>query len=533
MYNNYTPLQQRQLALQEYSNTQSTYLLVRASARSTALKATLTDQLHRKFRLVDRLGGELTASVDGVLLAAEDVELMSTALMYFAKALQDGADYAVCNAVFGFGGATALYQSQPLQAQNRCAVVSRTLLERCRAAAHDPENVPELLALAAQLCTRPTLIPQALLHYERGICAEDAFSAHGKRAFIMSHVLDMTGAPIVLVSAIPVLRSLGYEVVVLGPSDEGSLPLFLEAGAAVVTRRDCVTSSTLWELASSADFVLANTVVEAPAVRTLNGGFVPVLWWLHDAFAGYPFITHKIPKELADNVHIAAVGSHATAAMHSVRPKFKVEQLIYGLPDYARESFPRYDLSYAGGRPLFVTVGSMEMRKGQDIYCEAIRLLPPEVREKASFLFVGKASDRDVSAHVHALTEQFPHNVFYRKRLERPEIKSLMEQCTCIVCASRDDPMPTFVTEGLIFGKPSIVSEHTGTAGLITEGVDGFVYRNDDPVQLSKVLAHAIEHPDQLAAMKADCRKLYERYYTNEAYVSTLVRLIRELTESH
>ena len=142
MYNNYTPLQQRQLALQEYSNTQSTYLLVCAPARSTALKATLTDQLHRKFRLVDRLGGELTASVDGVLLAAEDVELMSTALMYFCKALQDGADYAVCNAVFGFGGATALYQSQPLQAQNRCAVVSRTLLERCRAAAHDPENVP-------------------------------------------------------------------------------------------------------------------------------------------------------------------------------------------------------------------------------------------------------------------------------------------------------------------------------------------------------------------------------------------------------
>ena len=149
MYNNYTPLQQRQLALQEYSNTQSTYLLVCASARSTALKATLTDQLHRKFRLVDRLDGELTASVDGVLLAAEDVELMSTALMFFAKALQNGADYAVCNAVFGFGGATALYQSQPLQAQNRCAVVSRTLLERCRAAAHDPENVPELLALAA------------------------------------------------------------------------------------------------------------------------------------------------------------------------------------------------------------------------------------------------------------------------------------------------------------------------------------------------------------------------------------------------
>ena len=271
MYNNYTPLQQRQLALQEYSNTQSTYLLVCAPARSTALKATLTDQLHRKFRLVDRLDGELTASVDGVLLAAEDVELMSTALMYFAKALQDGADYAVCNAVFGFGGATALYQSQPLQAQNRCAVVSRALLERCRAAAHDPENVPELLALAAQLCTRPTLIPQALLHYERGICAEDAFSAHGKRAFIMSHVLDMTGAPIVLVSAVPVLRSMGYEVLVLGPSDGGSLHLFLDAGASVIPRSSCRNVSDAWGMALCADFVIANTVVMARAVRAPSG----------------------------------------------------------------------------------------------------------------------------------------------------------------------------------------------------------------------------------------------------------------------
>ena len=76
-------------------------------------------------------------------------------------------------------------------------------------------------------------------------------------------------------------------------------------------------------------------------------------------------------------MHVCAVGSHATAAMHSVRPDFSIEQLIYGLPDYAQESFPPYDISYAGGRPLFVTVGSFEPRKGQDIFCNAIRLLSP------------------------------------------------------------------------------------------------------------------------------------------------------------
>lgn len=533
MYSSYSTLQRKQLTTQVYTDTQSTYLLVYAPRRHHALEHALENQLHRKFRLVDHLDGELTPSVEGVLLVSEDVECTSTTLTYFAAALRTGADLVVCDAVFGFDGATALYLSTQHLPGMRCALVSRELLDRCRAEARGKDSVTELLRLANQLACNCCRVPQALLHFRRELCGEDVFSATGKRAVVLSHELTMTGAPIVLVSAIPVLRSLGYEVVVLGPSDEGSLPLFLEAGAAVVTRRDCVTTSTLWELATSADFVLVNTVVEAPAVQTLNGSFVPVLWWLHDAFAGYPFIAHKIPRELADNVHICAVGSHATAAMHAVRPKFEVEQLIYGLPDYAKETFPPYDLRYAGGRPLFVTVGSMEVRKGQDIFCEAIRRLPPDIRAQASFLFVGKGADKDILARVTALTEDYPENVFYRKRLERPEIKSLMEQCTCVVCASRDDPMPTFVTEGLIFGKPSIVSEHTGTAGLITEGVDGFVYRNDDPDQLAKVLAYAITHTDQLAAMQADCRRLYEEYYTNESFVAKLTRLVEEATSGH
>ena len=108
-----------------------------------------------------------------------------------------------------------------------------------------------------------------------------------------------------------------------------------------------------------------------------------------------------------------------------------------------------------------------------------------------------------------------------------------MEQCTCLVCASRDDPMPTFVTEGLIFGKPSIVSEHTGTAGLITEGVDGFTYPDDDPEKLSSILEWAILHPEKLAAMRAGCRRLYEKHYSKQSFADTLTAAVKELTEGH
>ena len=533
MYSSYTTLQRVQLAKQEYLDTQEVFLGVYAPGRNAALKASLQDQLHRKFLLTDSLRPEALGSAVGVSLASAMLWLAgrggAAACRAMAEdALRSGADYVTSDAVFGYSGVTTLYHSQGFAACPGCALVSRELLRRCQAEARDPENPVELLTLAAKLRRSHVCLP--LAHYERDICAEDVWSAKGKRVFIMSHLLDMTGAPIVLVSAVPVLRSMGYEVVVLGPEDGGSMPLFLEAGATVITRKGCVQSPLLWGLALCADLVLANTVVEARAVRALSGARVPVLWWLHDAFAGSPHIAHQIPRELGENIRLYSVGSHAANAMHAVRPEFEIRPLIYGLPDYAAENFVRTDLGYNHGRPLFATVGSFERRKGHDIFCKAIRLLPPEVREKASFLFVGQAADKEMMDSVRTLTADYPGNVYYCKRLTRDEIKSLMEQCTGLVCASRDDPMPTFVTEGLIFGKPSIVSEHTGTAGLISEGRNGFVYHNDDPQQLAVLLEHAIEHPEELASMRTECRKMYEQYYSKEAFEQTLRAAVEDLT---
>ncbi len=82
-----------------------------------------------------RLEDELTPAVAGVLLVSEDVECTSTALTYFAAALREGADLAVCDAAFGFDGSTALYLSTRHLPGSSCALVSRALLDRCRAAA--------------------------------------------------------------------------------------------------------------------------------------------------------------------------------------------------------------------------------------------------------------------------------------------------------------------------------------------------------------------------------------------------------------
>ena len=196
MYSSYSTLQRKQLTKQVYTDTQSTYLLVYAPGRHQALEHALENQLHRKFRLVTELAPALTDSVEGVLLVSEDLECTSTALTYFAAALRTGADFVVCDAAFGFDGSTALYLSTQHIPCSRCAMVSRKLLDRVRAAARGRDSVTELLRLATAMAENCHRIPQSLLHFRRELCADDVFSADGKRALILSHELTMTGAPI-------------------------------------------------------------------------------------------------------------------------------------------------------------------------------------------------------------------------------------------------------------------------------------------------------------------------------------------------
>ena len=129
MITRYSTLQRKQLSKQVYTDTQSTYLLVYAPGRHKALQAALQNQLPRKFRLVTRLEDALPPDVAGVLLVSEDVERTPTALTYFAAALREGADLAVCDASFGVDGSTALYLSTRHLPGSRCALVSRALLD--------------------------------------------------------------------------------------------------------------------------------------------------------------------------------------------------------------------------------------------------------------------------------------------------------------------------------------------------------------------------------------------------------------------
>lgn len=526
MYQQYSRIQKKHLLTQRYTDTNQTRIGIFAPGRRVLLKNSLDAQLHRNFCLIPDAETAKSSRFDIIVVAADDGELMSTALMQYAMAINSETDFVFSDAVFGPKGKTLCVSENCIQIAAMSAELFLQALAQCAPAA----GASEILSAAASLSKQKKHIPLALISFRRQIGAGDVFPSDKKRALVLSHEFSMTGAPIVLVSAIPVLIQLGFQPVVLGPEWGNAAPLFAEAGATVLIDAAQLEDSALHSLALSSDLVIANTIVETDAVRSLSGAPVPVVWWLHDAFLGYPWVEPRFPETQARNVKLCAVGKHATAAMHSVRPSFVIDQLIYGLPDYANQ--PRADRVFKSDPDtlLFTTVGSLESRKGQDILAKAITMLSHRELQKAHFLFVGRVLENHIYDRVQKLVEQYPDNVSYIPNLSRPEIFALMDQCDCVICSSTDDPMPTFVTEAAMFGKPGIVSEHTGTAGLITHGTDGFVYHNDNPRELCSLLSEVIGNPECLSAMGPNCRKLYENNFTFEVFGKSLSRIVESCT---
>jgi glycosyltransferase involved in cell wall biosynthesis len=107
--------------------------------------------------------------------------------------------------------------------------------------------------------------------------------------------------------------------------------------------------------------------------------------------------------------------------------------------------------------------------------------------------------------------------------VERNKIVEFLHKCDCMVCASREDTMPIFITEAMMFHKVCICSENTGFASIINDGVNGFIFRNNSSDELCRKLTYYVENHALLDNMRAKSRDTYESNFTFDKFSKTLL----------
>lgn len=344
---------------------------------------------------------------------------------------------------------------------------------------------------------------------------------------LVSHDLSLTGAPIALEQFALHLRKTGKQPVFLSSVD-GNLREDLRRNAIpvlTVPAQQLVPLMEQW--AGLFELVVVNTIVGGAVVSALNGTDTPVLWWIHEAEMIYSqALLQKMPEVLYGNVTVAAVGPRAKRTLLKYRPRYRVEELLYYLPalpgEYTGEApFPLPES--AKGKTVFSLVGTVEERKGQDILADAIRALPPEILRRCFFIFVGQVREKAYYDRIQAVWNEFPDSVRYIPQIEKEKMPSFYRRIDCLICPSRDDPMPVVVTEAFQLSRCVICSRNTGSAHYIKMHDAGILLENDSTEALAGAITRIVQGPQaELSAMAGRGRTVYENYFTEESFAHRL-----------
>lgn len=113
----------------------------------------------------------------------------------------------------------------------------------------------------------------------------------------------------------------------------------------------------------------------------------------------------------------------------------------------------------APGRPVIAMVGTVQRRKGADLFSEVADLAARDGHDWA-FEWIGHETEEAASLYLSG-------NVAWRGRLEGPALTEAMQQVDTLFLSSMDDPFPLSVLEAIRLGKRVVCFAETGIEEVI------------------------------------------------------------------
>ncbi len=348
----------------------------------------------------------------------------------------------------------------------------------------------------------------------------------GPDLLFVSHDLSLSGAPIMLYHAARWCRENGVFVVVLSPKDGPLREKLQELGVPVVI--DPLVANghpSFAHFARDFDCVVANSIRSKAVAPALKQEAVPVLWWIHEpGSVGEHYLRED--NELRAAFPLAefiVAPSERTARIYRPFTDRPVKALLNAIPDLGVSP-----VEPARGRRLrFVLLASIEPRKGQDIFVEALTLLRPELLEKAEFQLAGRILDPDFWLKVDRIAAPLK-NLSVTGALDHADAIGLMRNADVIVSPSRDEALPVVILEALSLGKALVASTVGGVLEILVDGEDALLVRPEAPEALAAALRRLLENPDLIPQLGEKARETYERQFTLDRFGRDFRALMEE-----
>lgn len=344
----------------------------------------------------------------------------------------------------------------------------------------------------------------------------------GPDVLFLSHELTNTGAPHMLLVACIAVKSAGGFPVVVSPCDGPLRKAFQEEGIAVIIDQSLLHDHFLFNgFAKNFDVVLVNTVALSSVLeRLVRMSNISFVWWLHESQAIKNINLNLSASELS-RVEVICVSEYAKSFL----PAYYGAKVVYnGLADHSSDISCEDGL----GKFTFLLVGTIEPRKGQDIFVKAIMQLPKEVLSNCRFIMAGKlwSGHDDYWNPIDEEIRSYPE-ISYLGDVSHDVALSLIAGCNVLVVCSRDDAFPLVAIEAAQFCKPLILSDHVGSREVFGEDCS-YLFKSGNSSKLCERLLQAYEDRHRLVEMGLAARSVYTGLLTEEKFGERFVAIIND-----
>lgn len=263
----------------------------------------------------------------------------------------------------------------------------------------------------------------------------------------------------------------------------------------------------------------------------------PILWWIHEPSDNYSSIYGDTRCRFAayddvrkmERIRIYAVSEIAKRNFETYYPARVDGILTYGIPD---KSFHLAIHKEKSEKIIFAIIGTFVSLKAQDVFLSAVLQLPEETRTKAEFWMIGHYDNDEYGQQIKYQAELVP-TVKMTGELTRAQMQQVWPKIDVVVCPSLEETMSIVITEGLMYEKFCIVSDHSGIAQYIIDGENGFICAAGDANSLAEKMKWIFENWNKLAAIRKNGRKTYEENFSMSSFGERLNKALLETEEEY
>jgi len=171
------------------------------------------------------------------------------------------------------------------------------------------------------------------------------------------------------------------------------------------------------------------------------------------------------------------------------------------------------------GKPVFIAVGTLTLRKGTPYLLEAMRLVRRS-HPDAELYLVGEIHD-DFKRVIGRWHGEFTHVT----SVPHQELAGLLRKSLAFVFPSCEEGFARVLSEAMAAGLPIVATHESGASTVVQNGEQGFIVPQRQPQALAARLVQLIEDPELARRMGLMASAFAKSQGSNEAYGSKLKRI--------